>query len=158
MHLGGAETHPTVGPSPEGQGECNMPESRTHDCHLMLPPVPVTHLPRLQLGDRNPIPPSWAIGTFGMGHDGDTESPFPLAGPPPSAAGQAARQLPAHPDTGTAVAALPLPLQHSESGYARKDNLSTGAQLPPSHPPPWSHRDAPRCSQHSRNFWLNPST
>lgn len=94
-------------------------------------PVPVTHLPRLQLCDQNAIPPSWAIGTFGMGHNGDTESPFPLAGHPPPHAGQAARWLPAHPDTGAAVAALPLPLQHSESGYAHKDNLSTGAQLPP---------------------------
>lgn len=46
-------------------------------------PVPVTHLPRLQLCDQNAIPPSWAIGTFGMGHNGDTESPFPLAGHPP---------------------------------------------------------------------------
>lgn len=133
MHLGGAETHPMVGPSPEGQGECNVPESRTHDCHLMLPPVPVTHLPRLQLGDRNPIAPSWAISTFGMGRDGDPESPFPPAGP--ARAGRAAPRLPAHPDPGAGIAALPLPLQHSTSGYVCNDNFSTGAQLPPSHPP-----------------------
>ena len=49
---------------------------------------------------------------------------------------RAARWLPAHPDPGAAVAALPLPLQRSASGYVCKDNLSTGAQLPPSRPPP----------------------
>ena len=28
MHLGGAETHPVAGPSPEGQDECKVPGQR----------------------------------------------------------------------------------------------------------------------------------
>lgn len=129
MPLGGAEAHPAVGPSREGQGEGDMPERRTRDCHLKLSPGPVTHLPWLQLADRNPVPLSWAISTFGMGRDGAPASPFPPARPArPTAA--------AHPDPGAATAASPVPPQRSTSGYACKDNSSTGVQLPlPHHTP-----------------------
>lgn len=74
------------------------PESRTHDCHLVLPPCAHQTPPVAAAGDRDPD----------LGHqhlwDGDPESPFPSAAPL----------------CGSTITALPLLLQllHEQQGTA----------------------------------------
>lgn len=82
-------------------------------------PIPVTHLLWPQLGNRDSIPPSWVIGTFGIEHSGILNPWMPPG------RGGTARWLPSPPDPATAIVSLPS--QHSMPG---KHNPSTEAQLP----------------------------
>lgn len=137
-----AETPPMMGPSPKGQGECEVPGqqlgssySRTHDCLSMLP-----RSLRPQLGNQD----SWVISTVGMEHSETLNHPWM----PPGRA--AAPWLPSPPDP-----ALPSCLcHHSTPGPANTAPAPRHSSL--TAPRPRLHCHSPRCPQHSHNVPLNP--